>query len=222
MIKRRLSISMPLMGKRGMIVSSLLLLVVLTLTLAACASPTSASIPTITLTPAKTVATTPTLTPKATPTVAPAPTPTPKATSTVAPAAKPSGPVDAKWIEPQVNGDTVSIPVSEIERNWNTRFKLQTADGDIVTMAYILNGVIYVRASICPPCRSLGFTLTGDVLSCDTCGTRFSGSTGDGISGACVKYPKAAVSYTISDSNVVMSKADIVTAHQNTLKPGWP
>ena len=208
MLKRRLSFSMPSMGKGGMIVLSLLLLVVLTLTLAACASPTSASIPTITLTPAKTVATTPTLTPKATP--------------TVAPAAKPSGPVDAKWIEPQVNGDTVSIPVSEIERNWNTRFKLQTADGDIVTMAYILNGVIYVRASICPPCRSLGFTLNGDILVCDTCGTQFKASTGEGISGACVKYPKAAVKYEITDGKVVMTKADLVTAYQNTLKTGWP
>lgn len=205
MIKRRLSISMPSMGRGGMIVLSLLLLVVLTLTLAACASPTSASIPTITPTPA-----------------APAPTPTPKATPTVAPVAKPAGPIDARWIEPQVNGDTVSIQVSKIEENWNTRFKLQTADGSIVTMAYILNGAIYVRASICPPCRSQGFTLTGDILVCDTCGTQFKASTGEGISGACVKYPKASVSYTISDGNVVMSKADIVTAHQNTLNPGWP
>jgi nitrite reductase/ring-hydroxylating ferredoxin subunit len=208
MLKRRLFSSMPSIGRGGMIVSSLLLLVFLALTLAACASPTSASIPTITPTPAKTVA--------------PAPIPTPKATPTVAPAAKPSGPIDAKWIEPQVNGDTVSIPVSEIEKNWNTRFKLQTAGGDIVTMAYKLDGVLYVRASICPPCRSQGFTLTGDILVCDTCGTRFKATTGEGVSGACVKYPKASVSYTISNGNVVMNKADLVTAHQNTLNPGWP
>ena len=222
MLKRRLFSSMPSIGRGGMIVSSLLLLVVLSLTLAACASPTSASIPAITPTPAKTVAPASTSTPIATPTVAPAPTPTPKATSTVAPAAKPSGPVDAKWIDAQVNGDKVSIPVSEIEKNWNTRFKLQTAGGDIVTMAYKLDGVISVRASICPPCRSQGFTLTGDILVCDTCGTRFKASTGEGVSGACVKYPKASVSYTISDGNVVMNKADLVTAHQNTLNPGWP
>jgi len=208
MLKRRLFSSMPSIGRGGMIVSSLLLLVVLSLTLAACASPTSASIPAITPTPAKTVA--------------PASTSTPIATPTVAPAAKPSGPVDAKWIDAQVNGDKVSIPVSEIEKNWNTRFKLQTAGGDIVTMAYKLDGVISVRASICPPCRSQGFTLTGDILVCDTCGTRFKASTGEGVSGACVKYPKASVSYTISDGNVVMNKADLVTAHQNTLNPGWP
>jgi uncharacterized membrane protein len=170
----------------------MLLLLVLPLSLAACSGPAPASTPDI----------------KATP------------TQTTTHSAKPSGPIDAKWIESQVVGDTVSIPVSEIEDNWNTHFKLQTADGDIVTMAYILNGVIYVRASICPPCRSQGFTLNGNILVCDICGTTFAASTGEGISGACVNYPKASVSYTIADGKVVMSRADLVTAYQNTLKPG--
>lgn len=195
--RRRLSISTPSMGKGGMIVSCLLLLVLI-LPLAACASLTSASVPTITLTPVKTVT--------------PAQTPTHSS--------KTSGPIDAKWIEPQVNGDIVSLPVSEIENDWNTRFEVQAADGNISAMAYVLDGVIYVRADICPPCRSRGFTLTGDILSCDICGTRFAASTGKGISGACVNYPKASVAYTITDGNVVMSKADIVTAYQKTLQPG--
>ena len=222
MLKRRLFSSMPSIGRGGMIISSLLLLVVLSLTLAACASPTSASIPTITPTLAKTVAPAATPTPKATPTVAPAATPTPKATPTVAPAAKPSGPIAQKWIEPQVAGDKVSIPVSELENNWNTRFKLQTAGGEITAMAYILDGKIYARANVCPPCRSVGFSLSGDILVCNSCSTKFKATTGEGVSGACVKYPKASVSYTISDGNVVMNKADLMTAYQNTLNPGWP
>ena len=200
MLRRRLSIAKPSIGKGGMIVLCLLL-VALTLALAACSGSTSASVPSRTQAPAKTVA--------------PAQTPAPTTTKI---SLKPSGPVDAKWIEPLVNGDTVSISVSEIENNWNTRFKLQTTDGNIVTMAYILNGAIYVRASVCPPCRSQGFTLSGNTLVCDICGTRFAASTGDGISGACVKFPKASVSYTISDGNMVMSIADLVTAYQKTLK----
>jgi len=208
MLKRRLSISMPSMGKGGMIVLSLLLLVVLALTLAACSGSTSASIPTITPTPAKTVT--------------PAPTPTPKATPTVAPAAKPSGPIEQKWINPQVDSDTVSIPVSELENDWNTRFKVQTASGEITGMAYILDGKTYVRANVCPPCRSVGFRLSGNTLICMSCGTKFNATTGEGISGACVKYPKAAVKYEITDGKVVMTKADLVTAYQNTLKTGWP
>jgi nitrite reductase/ring-hydroxylating ferredoxin subunit len=193
MLKRRSFGSIP----SGVIIAlSMLLLLVLTLSLAACSGPTSASTPDITATPTTASTLTPTQNPK------------------------PSGPIDAKWIEAQVNGDTVSIPVSEIENDWNTRFKVQATDGDISAMAYILNGVIYVRADICPPCRSQGFTLTGNILDCDSCHTKFKASTGEGVSGACVNYPKASVSYTITDGNVVMSRADLVTAYQNTLKPG--
>ena len=193
MLKRMSFGSIP----SGVIIAlSILLLLVLTLSLAACASPAPASISVITPTPI----TAPTLTPTQNP--------------------KPSGPLDAKWIEAQVNGDTVSIPVSEIESDCNTRFKVQAADGNISAMAYVLDGVIYVRADICPPCRSQGFTLTGNILDCDSCHTKFKASTGEGVSGACVNYPKTSVSYTITDGNVVMSRADLVTAYQNTLKPG--
>ena len=191
MLKRRSFGSIP----SGVIIAlTMSLLLVLTLSLAACSGPTSASTPAVTATPAQTAAPTQ--------------------------SSKPSGPVDAKWIDAQMNGDTVSIPVSEIANDWNTRFEVQAADGNISAMAYVLNGVIYVRADICPPCRSRGFTLNGNILDCDSCHTKFNASTGDGVSGACVNYPKDSVSYTISDGNVVMSKADIVTAYQNTLKPG--
>ena len=191
MLKRRWFGSM---SSRVVIALTMSLLLVLTLSLAACSGPTSASTPAVTATPAQTAAPTQ--------------------------SSKPSGPVDAKWIDAQMNGDTVSIPVSEIANDWNTRFEVQAADGNISAMAYVLNGVIYVRADICPPCRSRGFTLNGNILDCDSCHTKFNASTGDGVSGACVNYPKDSVSYTISDGNVVMSKADIVTAYQNTLKPG--
>ena len=191
MLKRRSFGSIP----SGVIIAlTMSLLLVLTLSLAACSGPTSASTPAVTATPTQTAAPTQ--------------------------SSKPSGPVDAKWIDAQMNGDTVSIPVSEIANDWNTRFEVQAADGNISAMAYVLNGVIYVRADICPPCRSRGFTLNGNILDCDSCHTKFNASTGDGVSGACVNYPKASVSYTISDGNVLMSKADIVTAYQNTLKPG--
>ena len=197
MLKRKWFGSIP----SGVVIAlTMSLLLVLTLSLAACSGPMSASTHAVTVTPDITA--------------------TPAQTTAPTHSSKPSGPVDAKWIDAQVNGDTVSIPESEIENDWNTRFQVQAADGNISAMAYVLDGVIYVRADICPPCRSRGFTLNGNILDCDSCHTKFNASTGDGVSGACVNYPKDSVSYTISDGNVVMSKADIVTAYQNTLKPG--
>ena len=85
------------------------LLLVLALSLAACSGPTSAVTPAVTDAPAQTAAPTN--------------------------SSKPSGPVDAKWIDAHVNGDTVSIPESEIENDWNTRFEVPAGDSSVSAMA---------------------------------------------------------------------------------------
>jgi len=125
--------------------------------------------------------------------------------------------IKATWIEPQVVGDTVSIPVSEVEDNWNVDFNVDTQSGNMTFMAYIVGGETYVRANICPPCHSIGFSLQKSTLVCDTCGTVFDAKTGAGINGACVAYPKAAVAYNIDNGNIVMKSIDLVAAYQDTI-----
>ncbi len=129
-------------------------------------------------------------------------------------------PIKATWIEPQVVGDTVFIPVSEVENNKIVHFGLVTLGGDIAFMAAELDGEIYVRSNVCPPCRSIGFSLQKDVLVCDNCRTTFKVKTGDGIEGACVDFPKASVPYEIKDSNLAMKGTDLIAAHQDTMEPG--
>ena len=163
---------------------------------------------------------TPEPTPVPAPTPAPEPTPIPEPTQSLNP--RPSGPIEATWIEPQVSGGTVSIPVSELKDNWNVHFGLDVADGDMNFMAYIFDGEVYVRANVCPPCKSVGFALDEAVrkLICDRCATTFAAETGAGIAGACVDYPKASVAYEISDGNMVMAGSDLLEAYQETLLPG--
>ena len=133
-----------------------------------------------------------------------------------------NGPIKATWIEPQVAGNTVSIPLTEVEDNWNVHFNLKTQGKDMSFMAYVLDGDMYVRANVCPPCRSTGFSLNGATLVCDRCATVFQAVTGEGMQGACVDYPKASVPYGIDGGNLVMSSADIIAAYEDTLEPGWP
>jgi len=128
-------------------------------------------------------------------------------------------PIKATWVTAWVVGDTVSIPVNEVENNWNIHFKLNTPDGNRNFMAYIVDGKTSVRANVCPPCRSVGFSLQRDILVCDTCQTTFNAKTGGGIEGACVDYPKASVPYEIIDGNIVMSEANLIAAYQDTLQP---
>jgi len=134
----------------------------------------------------------------------------------------PTGPIKATLIVPQVTDGVVAIPESEVESNGNVRFKVETQDGNMNFMAYVLNGEIYVRANVCPPCQSIGFSLDETILVCDRCATKFRAQTGEGISGACVDYPKASVTYEISGGDIVMNSTDLITAYQDTLEPGWP
>lgn len=129
-------------------------------------------------------------------------------------------PIKATLIEPQVTDGIVSIPVSEVENNWNVSFKVETQDGNMTFMAYVLDGEIYVRANVCPPCWSTGFSLDEAVLICDRCATTFKAQTGEGIAGACVDFPKASVPYEINGGNIIMKGTDLIAAYQDTLEPG--
>ena len=144
----------------------------------------------------------------------------PQQVPTAAPAPKPAGPIKAKEISPTVSGDTVSIPLNIVQTSWNSHFLVNTPGGTMGFMAYVLDNTIYIRASICPPCRGKTYTLDGNTLVCDVCATTFNAKTGIGIAGACVNYPKASVAYTSVDGNLVMKISDLNTAYQNTLKPG--
>jgi nitrite reductase/ring-hydroxylating ferredoxin subunit len=121
-----------------------------------------------------------------------------------------------------VDGDNVSIPLSEVEDNKIVHFNLAAPDGDIAFMAYELGGEVHVRSNVCPPCRSIGFALWKDILVCDTCRTTFEAKTGEGIGGACMDFPKASVPYELKNGNLVMKSADLMIAYQDTVEAGWP
>ena len=132
-----------------------------------------------------------------------------------------AGPAVAKQtlIKPQISGDSVAIPQSDVAKYTNTRFKVGTATGELTFMAYNYNSKLYVRADICPPCRSESFTLNKGTLVCDSCGTVFDAENGSGIKGACVRYPKQEVSYQIANGDIVMKGTDLIAAYQNTMRP---
>lgn len=132
----------------------------------------------------------------------------------------PSGRIKATWITVSVAGDSVTIPVSELSKNIIIHFTADSPQGKMPFMAYLFEGKTYVRADICPPCRSYNFSLEKDILICDTCGSRFKAATGEGVSGACVNYPKASVAWVNSGDNIVVKTDDLKAAYLETLKPG--
>ena len=133
--------------------------------------------------------------------------------------ANPSAQVDPTTLSAQVNGDTVSIPLSQVTSKYNTRFAIAGPDGQMSYMAYVWNGTVTVRADICPPCGSRSFKLTKGTLVCNSCGTVFDAVTGKGKSGYCIRYSKQPVTYQVSGDNIIMKMSDLVTAYRGTLNP---
>jgi nitrite reductase/ring-hydroxylating ferredoxin subunit len=133
-----------------------------------------------------------------------------------------NGPISPTWITAETQGDSVSISKGEIESASMAHFRVPTDEGNLTFMGYQHDGEMHVRANVCPPCRSIGFSLDGDELVCDSCGTTFKAATGAGISGACKAFPKAAVAYEISGDDITMQTADLAIAYENTTEAGWP
>lgn len=143
-------------------------------------------------------------------------------TNTNAAGTSATGRIKATWITATQTTDGVSVPVSEIQKDTIVHFYLDSPSGKMPFMAYVFGGKTYVRANICPPCRSYNFSIENGILVCDTCGSRFKADTGDGVSGPCVNYPKASVVYEVTNGNVVLKTDALKTAYQNTLSPGLP
>ena len=147
-------------------------------------------------------------------------TPPPRASATPSRAANQR--IKATWIEPGKEGDYLTISVSELNKDTIIHFPLDTPDGGMPFMAYIFEGNTYVRADICVPCRSYNYSLQKDILICDSCGTQFSAKTGEGVSGPCIRYPKAAVTWETKGDNIIVKNGDLTAAFYNTLSPGLP
>ncbi len=131
------------------------------------------------------------------------------------------GIIHPTWVTAQVEGNVASIPSGDVNSGKMIHFEVTNQGTKMTFMAYQWGGKVYVRASVCPPCRSRSFSLAGDILDCDSCHTKFKASTGEGISGACVNYPKAEVMYTMSGDNITMTADNVAKAYADTLEPGW-
>jgi len=141
-------------------------------------------------------------------------------TSTPSGGGNTGGIVHPTWVDAQVAGDAVSVSATGVDSGKMLHFRVTDGGTSMAFMAYKLDGERYVRANVCPPCRSEGFSLSGDILVCDSCGTRFEASTGDGISGACKGYPKAEAAHVVSGDNLTVDIDDLVTAYQETQRAG--
>ncbi|MDA8226263.1 MAG: DUF2318 domain-containing protein [Desulfitobacterium hafniense] len=64
------------------------------------------------------------------------------------------------------------------------------------------DGKVLVAVSICEPCNSERFHITGNKLICNACGSVWDLQTLKGITGGCLDYPPDALTYSIDGDNL--------------------
>src|SRR4030042_2564774 len=85
-------------------------------------------------------------------------TPTPGVTQKPTPTETKPGIIHPTWVTAQAEGNVASIPLSDVNSGKMIHFEVTTQGTKMTFMSYQLGEKIYVRASVCPPCRSRSFS----------------------------------------------------------------
>ncbi|MDN5348051.1 MAG: hypothetical protein PWP65_1615 [Clostridia bacterium] len=82
------------------------------------------------------------------------------------------------------------------------------------------SGNLVVAMSMCEPCRSQRFHITGKILICNTCGTRWLLADSRGLSGGCTQYPPERLPFSVKDGKILVPEKVVKEWVPRTLNTG--
>ena len=132
-----------------------------------------------------------------------------------APAAQ-SGWVAHAWVEPDVNGDVVTIPLDVVQNAGHVHFSLPVEEEALDYLGYMLDGSFYVRATVCPSCGSQGLSHGGTTLVCHSCSTMFDLLTGDADDEESASFPQGMLPYGVAGNMISISFSELVESYERT------
>ncbi len=109
-------------------------------------------------------------------------------------------------VEPQIEGDWITLPLELVDQNDIVYFEVENNEGfSVPLMAYITpSGRLFAGSSMCEPCRGRYFSLAGETLVCDACRTTYTIEEHQFITGspACGSYPPVYMSPEVDGDTV--------------------
>lgn len=126
---------------------------------------------------------------------------------------------DFKTVTATETGGDIILDMNQLKTDKTVTFKIEginfslangTPFNNLPLLAYVSpKGNIVVATSICEPCSGTTFHVEGNDLVCNSCGTRWSLESLQGISGGCTTYPPESVNYTVEGDKLIIKKADL-------------
>ncbi len=93
-------------------------------------------------------------------------------------------------ISSKVENGKIIIPVDLVKKNRFVAFQYTNGSQNVPLLAYLApDGKLVTAVSLCEPCRSTRFHISGDNIVCNTCGTTWKLQNLEAVSGACGAYP---------------------------------
>jgi len=118
-------------------------------------------------------------------------------------------------LAPDIVGKYVVVDLDILAAYDHVRFTVASDAEDYEFFGYMVDGVLHVRAAVCPCCGQVGLAHGGTCLSCHACDTTFGLVEGDDDSEEC-SFPIGEVPYDEDEQCVRVLLDDLVEAYERT------
>jgi len=120
-------------------------------------------------------------------------------------------------VEAQESGGNIVIDLEQLKEKKALTFDVQgisftlnngTPFDYLPVLAYITpKGNVVVATSLCEPCSGIDFSVAGDNLHCDACGTLWTLEGLKGVSGGCLPYPPESIEYKAEGGKLLIDRS---------------
>ncbi|MDE3056781.1 MAG: DUF2318 domain-containing protein [Bacteroidota bacterium] len=106
-------------------------------------------------------------------------------------------------VSAKTSGNKITIPLDLVKKNRFVSFQYTSGAKTVPLLAYIApDGKLVTAISLCEPCRSTRFHISGDNIVCNTCRTTWKLQNLEPVSGACGAYPPDPIPSTVAGTAV--------------------
>ncbi len=110
-----------------------------------------------------------------------------------------------------VENGKIAVNLEEVKKDGIVYTEYNQNGKKLALTAWVAqNGNVIAAVSMCEPCNGFKFHIEGNELVCNSCGTRWTLDTLQGVSGGCTKYPPDALKYEVKDGKILLDEAQVV------------
>lgn len=106
----------------------------------------------------------------------------------------------------------IILPLDKVLEKKFVRFVYKNETRSIPLLAYVNgDGKLITSISMCEPCNSTTFHISGDELICNSCGTTWNINNLDAISGSCAKYPPDPIPSSVIGNEIHIDESAVLS-----------